>query len=854
MPNWFSCCFTPLVPKDHTELSRNELKSLYKRSVALNNGRLIVHGIFARADTRNNNKRVYPKHILKREVLKFEKEHVLNGTALGELDHPNYASRYFKFLNLPNISHQNLPASSVPQPHAPPSAAVTIGEAYHGGSGGARRRRRPPAPGGLPCVAEWAQGLDRLLLYSHYLVHPEAPYLHKEQSARDYRAHLAMFATRAHLSDQPALLNNKGQLNTLVSEQIARGDGAKSGGRPPRPPPVPAVSLAGVLPRTGTGAPSGAPSAGGSSGSSSSSVTAAAAPRQGAGPAPAPDPTAGSWTRHPHAALAPPHTPTHTPRTHACLHQQQQQCPQPQAQSPPQSQQHQQQHQQQQQQQQQQPVQQQQQAQQLGVKQSLPDRNTLRPDPAEQFGSGLRQPPPATHSRNLYEGAMREPSPSAQSSPTPSASTVAGTFQDVHGFMPGEIEEMCNDYSSSFECGGAALIPGVTMVSGNARPRSTSSAGPTPRHVQTGDGTTGMVVMWAGGGPRRLSSSSTSTRIGQQQPSQQQPSQQQPSQQQQQQHQQQQQPSQQQPQTGPPSQSCEQPAASVKGFERQRDDGDDDGAMGPGDRNSPSTHSLRPRPRETGMADSTSTHSLRPRETGMAGSSAGVLFVRRTPLPSHHHHPSAPAPAMPEATACTPAPTPGRSKRSHAPPSDGDTTSQGLTCGKALATGLPHAARDRHGDSSSSHGTSPTASHAMPVDCSAPAGGAGGCAPGLRTPGVHTHLQDLQDPGFLGAQALSGGAVAREVVRIRNTLAGYADRLQRMHREAERAILGSTTPLTSPVVPAVPAAAAPVRSAVRTHAGARDAQACQAAVRTTERRPAPVSSGLLMLPLTLVAV
>ena len=46
------------------------------------------------------------QHILKREVAKYEQEHITNGTALGELDHPNYASQYFKCLNLPNASHQ----------------------------------------------------------------------------------------------------------------------------------------------------------------------------------------------------------------------------------------------------------------------------------------------------------------------------------------------------------------------------------------------------------------------------------------------------------------------------------------------------------------------------------------------------------------------------------------------------------------------------------------------------------------------------------------------------------------------------------------------------------------------------
>eukprot|EP00955_Chlamydomonas_euryale_P065948 359406-Chlamydomonas_euryale.AAC.6 len=34
--------------------------------------------------------------VLKREVAKFDEAHVKNGTALGELDHPNYASCYFR--------------------------------------------------------------------------------------------------------------------------------------------------------------------------------------------------------------------------------------------------------------------------------------------------------------------------------------------------------------------------------------------------------------------------------------------------------------------------------------------------------------------------------------------------------------------------------------------------------------------------------------------------------------------------------------------------------------------------------------------------------------------------------------
>lgn len=64
------------------------------------------------------------QHILKREVNRFEEQHILRGTALGELDHPNYASRYFKCLNLPNASHQVRLAPAAP---AQPSTALGMG-------------------------------------------------------------------------------------------------------------------------------------------------------------------------------------------------------------------------------------------------------------------------------------------------------------------------------------------------------------------------------------------------------------------------------------------------------------------------------------------------------------------------------------------------------------------------------------------------------------------------------------------------------------------------------------------------------------------------------------------------------
>ncbi|KAI8469409.1 MAG: Prohead core protein protease-domain-containing protein [Monoraphidium minutum] len=103
----FACCGPPAAPEAH-RLTQEEVKVLFQRCLKLNDGRLIVSGMFARADTVNINMRSYPKRLLQREVSRYKREHLTPGTALGELDHPSYASELFRALNLPNVSHQVL--------------------------------------------------------------------------------------------------------------------------------------------------------------------------------------------------------------------------------------------------------------------------------------------------------------------------------------------------------------------------------------------------------------------------------------------------------------------------------------------------------------------------------------------------------------------------------------------------------------------------------------------------------------------------------------------------------------------------------------------------------------------------
>lgn len=61
---------------------------------------LLVEGVVQRADSKNQNGRVYPKHILEKEVEKYIATSIAENRALGELDHPEST-----VINLKNVSH-----------------------------------------------------------------------------------------------------------------------------------------------------------------------------------------------------------------------------------------------------------------------------------------------------------------------------------------------------------------------------------------------------------------------------------------------------------------------------------------------------------------------------------------------------------------------------------------------------------------------------------------------------------------------------------------------------------------------------------------------------------------------------
>lgn len=69
-------------------------------SMKENNGKLIVRGVLQRAESKNQNGRVYPKDILVREAKKYTDEFINQRRAMGELDHPESS-----VVNLQNVSH-----------------------------------------------------------------------------------------------------------------------------------------------------------------------------------------------------------------------------------------------------------------------------------------------------------------------------------------------------------------------------------------------------------------------------------------------------------------------------------------------------------------------------------------------------------------------------------------------------------------------------------------------------------------------------------------------------------------------------------------------------------------------------
>lgn len=70
-----------------------------KESKQLNGGKIMLKGVIQRADTLNQNGRIYPRGILEREIINYQK-FIRENRALGECDHPDTS-----VVELKNVSH-----------------------------------------------------------------------------------------------------------------------------------------------------------------------------------------------------------------------------------------------------------------------------------------------------------------------------------------------------------------------------------------------------------------------------------------------------------------------------------------------------------------------------------------------------------------------------------------------------------------------------------------------------------------------------------------------------------------------------------------------------------------------------
>jgi len=93
---------TLLVDTIPFDVSREKINE----SISNNGGRLVVSGVLQRAESKNQNGRVYPKEVLVREAKKYALEFIKERRAMGELDHPDSS-----VVNLQNVSHNILEMS-----------------------------------------------------------------------------------------------------------------------------------------------------------------------------------------------------------------------------------------------------------------------------------------------------------------------------------------------------------------------------------------------------------------------------------------------------------------------------------------------------------------------------------------------------------------------------------------------------------------------------------------------------------------------------------------------------------------------------------------------------------------------
>ena len=77
----------------------NVTKEMIKESREMYGGKIVLKGPIQKANTLNQNGRIYPKHVLEREIMNYQKL-IQENRAMGECDHPDSS-----VVELKNVSH-----------------------------------------------------------------------------------------------------------------------------------------------------------------------------------------------------------------------------------------------------------------------------------------------------------------------------------------------------------------------------------------------------------------------------------------------------------------------------------------------------------------------------------------------------------------------------------------------------------------------------------------------------------------------------------------------------------------------------------------------------------------------------
>ena len=84
------------------KLIREEIESV-EFLVEQKNGKkaMYIEGVFLQGNIQNRNGRMYPAEVLRKEVARYNENHIQSGRALGELGHPEGPT-----VNLDRVSHK----------------------------------------------------------------------------------------------------------------------------------------------------------------------------------------------------------------------------------------------------------------------------------------------------------------------------------------------------------------------------------------------------------------------------------------------------------------------------------------------------------------------------------------------------------------------------------------------------------------------------------------------------------------------------------------------------------------------------------------------------------------------------